>query len=122
VKDTDGNEYVEIIEYPNDPFWRIGTLHFDSQRHTAESDCVGEVIRHGRDPACHAEFAQLVVLSETTGIPLEDADYAPLILGEGPVLRFGDGSERWYHGEEAAILVAITGDDPASHWRKKNPE
>lgn len=108
MQDSLGTTYVEIPEYPDDRCWRIGTLHL------ASGTGVGEVVRHGRHPEAHARFAELVDLSDLTGMPLEDDDYQVLIMGEGPVLRFSDGTEVWYCGMGTAVLSAVTGDDPVS--------
>lgn len=115
MQDTYGRQYVEIAEYPDDPYWRIGSLHLVHGE-------VGEVIRHGRCPDTHSAFAELVILSEATGIPLSSGDYEILIEAEGPVLRFADGAELWYPGRCAMSLVAITGHDLDTWYRKQHPE
>lgn len=126
MRDCDGDDYVVIPEYPDDNYWRIGTLHMvrmipkvDSGM-IAHSGEIGEVVRHGRDPATHRKFAELVVLSETAGIPLDNEDYSMLIDEEGPVLRFSDGQELWYPGMCTSFLTAITGDDPETEFRRRS--
>ena len=116
MEDSNGSPYVEIPEYPDDPFWRIGTLHL--ARGSGEPQ-VGEVVRHGRRPDVHMQFAELVDLSELTGIPLGDGDYEILVLGEGPVLRFHDGEEVFFCGMATSSLAAITGEDPITLHRSK---
>lgn len=113
--------YISIPEYPEDNCWRLGTLHLVSTQDMhgntpLHAGQIGEVVDHGRDPGVHFEFAKLVVLSEDTGIPLEDESYGVLLLGEGPVLRFNDGTEEWFPGHLAGILSAVTGSDPFTEF------
>lgn len=125
MRDTDGDDYVVIAEYPGDPYWRIGTLHMVKPQLRVDGGLVnhaldiGEVVRHGRCPEIHREFAKLVVLSETSGIKLDQDDYSMLIDAEGPVLLFADGTEHWYPGMCTSMLSAVTGHDPVSLDRER---
>lgn len=125
-RDCDGDAYVVIPEYPGDNYWRIGTLHMVRMMPKVDGEMIdrageiGEVVGHGRDVDTHREFAQLVVLSEDSGIPLGQDEYAILIDAEGPVLKFSDGSEQWFPGQCASILTAVTGEDPETEYRKRS--